>query len=88
MPETNQAFDQSFYVLCCIGYWILAADALATPEGREKVKDAFRGAMLAAGSYEALEALPEFQAAMRDFQRIESGETIEADKLPFQESAQ
>jgi hypothetical protein len=72
MPETKHDFDQSFYVLCLIGYWILVVDALATPEGREKVKDTFRAGMLAAGSYAALQALPEFQAAMRDFQELAS----------------
>lgn len=80
MPETNKDFDQSFYVLCTIGYWILATDALATPEGREKVKSAFRSAMLAAGSYEALEALPEFQAALRDCQLAESGDLLTVDE--------
>jgi hypothetical protein len=66
MPEKNQDFDRSFYVLCVVGYWILALDALATPEGREQVKAAFRDAMLSAGSFEALSEIPEFVAAMRD----------------------
>jgi hypothetical protein len=79
MPESNQDFDQSFYVLCVVGYWILATDALDTAVGREKVKSAFRYAMQCAGSYAALEALPEFQAALRHVQSMEC-----SDKLPFQ----
>jgi hypothetical protein len=67
-------FDQSFYVLCCLGYWILATDALAPSGGREKVKEVFRSGMLAAGSYEELCALPEFQAAMRDCQGLDFGD--------------
>jgi hypothetical protein len=66
MPEPNQDFDFSFYVLSVIGYWILADDALATPDGCEKVRGAFRTGMLAAGSFEELQQVPEFVAAMRD----------------------
>jgi hypothetical protein len=77
MLEPNHTFDQSFYVLCVVGHWILVQDVLATPEGREKVKDAFRSAMLAGGSIEALEEIPEFRAAMRDVER--ASETISID---------
>ena len=66
MPEPNEPFDMSFYVLCVVGHWILVGDALATPEGRERVKNAFRSAMLGAGTFEDLEAIPEFQKAMID----------------------
>jgi hypothetical protein len=76
MPESNQDFDQSFYVLCVVGYWILATDALDTAGGREKVKSAFRYAMQCAGSYAALEALPEFQAAVRHCQLADSAELL------------
>lgn len=74
--EANQHpdFDKSLYVLFCAGYLILGLDMLSTETGRERVKSVFRDAMLSAGSYEELAALPEFQAAMRDMQKAESGE--------------
>jgi hypothetical protein len=62
----DQDFDQSYYVLCVIGYWILATDALDTPEGREKIRAGFRDAMLSAGGYESLQTIPEFRKAMID----------------------
>src|SRR5215468_5287957 len=76
------AFDVSFYTLVCIGYYVIARDALATEAGREKVKKIFRDALLAGGSFEALQEIPEFRAAMRDMERIENGEFgTEADIL-------
>jgi hypothetical protein len=70
MPEQ---FDQSFYVLCVVGIWILELDALSTEEGREQVKDAFRAALLSAGNLEDWQKIPEFRAAMRDMHPATSG---------------
>jgi hypothetical protein len=76
------AFDASFYVLCSVGCWILQSDALATEDGRERVKDAFRAAMLAGGSYEALQALPEFRAAVLDYEAAAAGRPVDVSRLP------
>ena len=73
MPEPTKDCEFSFYVLCFIGYWILVDDALSTEQGREKVREAFRTGALAAGSFEALQEIPEFQAAMRDIDLAHQG---------------
>ena len=78
-------FDRSFYVLSVVGYLVLYADYLETPEGRGHIKGIFRSAMAAGGTIGDLAALPEFQAAVFDCQAVEGGapvdEVIEA-RLP------
>ena len=75
MPELD--FDRSFYTLAVIGVWILRDDALDTEEGREKVKGAFRDAMLAGSStFEELCLVPEIAAALEDIDRVQNGESV------------
>lgn len=73
MPEPTQDFDLSFYVLATLAIWILADDALATPEGRQRVKDALRDGVLAGGTYEAILEIPEYRAALRDWELAKQG---------------
>jgi len=72
-------FDKSFFVLSVIGIWILRDGALDTEEGREKVKGAFRDAMLAGSStFEELCLIPEIKTALEDIERVQNGESVEA----------
>lgn len=68
-------FDKSFYSLSVIGFLILAENILDTPQGCETIKQMFRDALVGAGTYENLCAIPEFAAAMSDIERIGNGES-------------
>jgi len=73
MPEPNEPFSQSFYVLCFLGCLILADGALDTEEGRAKIKSVFQSGMLGAGTYEDLEQIPEFRKAVADYDKARAG---------------
>ncbi len=69
----KEQFDASFYVLSLVGLWIFLDGALDSAEGREEIRAAFKDALLSAGSFEALQSIPEFQLAMEDYQRAHEG---------------
>jgi hypothetical protein len=70
MSDTQQ-FDQSFYVLCVMGWLILEKNILGTPEGCEVIRQMFRDSLKVGP---ALADVAEFKAAMSDVARIEAGE--------------
>jgi hypothetical protein len=64
----SEPFDKSFYVLSYLGAVILGGNLLDTEQGREKVKEIFKAGLLSAGSFEDLQAIPEFKKAVADYE--------------------
>jgi hypothetical protein len=70
MSDTQQ-FDQSFYVLCVMGWLILEKNILGTEQGCETIRQMFRNALQLG---DALNDIPEYRAAMADVAKIQAGE--------------